>query len=550
MRKVPPMGRNTSCRRVVWGAALAGVLTAAACGISGGGSDQSSLTAVDGAGGALADSSAAASSGAGTSSVDAAAAESAAAPVFVADPQQWVCPECGSVVADQAVNPFVATADDAVSTFALDVDTASYTLTRNFIDGGDWPPADAVRVEEFVNYFDAGYETPTNEFSVVLDGAASLFSLDRVLVRVGVQAPASVVGVSSPDSVVLVMDRSGSMDKSSGYGPEPVRRIELAHTAVRLLLDGLPTDTRIAVVAYGASAEVVVQPRPVGNSDEIMSTVLSRVQPDGSTNAEAGLVHGFGVALEEAAEGRDVLVLLVSDGVANVGATRTDPILEEIGNRADISLSTVGVGLGPFNDFLMEQLANRADGTYHYIDTVAEAQKIFGEQLMSLLTVAARDAKIQVEFDPATVQQWRLVGYENRAVADEDFRDDTVDAGEVGVGQSATAFYEIIPTDEWRNSAAPAVVATLRYTGPDGAPVEVLTRLLPADATLPFNEAPARFRLGAVAAGFAELLRASPHADNLDLEALAVHASAVAAALPEDREAAEMTALIREADRL
>ena len=543
------MRRNTRCGRVVWGAAAAGVLAAAACGSGERGADQFSPISADGAGGRAADSAAAESSGAQSSSVGSASVSAAAEPAYIVEPQQWLCPECGPVVADHAVNPFVATVDDAVSTFALDVDTASYTLTRNFIDGGGWPPADAVRVEEFVNYFDAGYEIPTNEFSVVLGGAVSLFSPDRVLVRVGVQAPASAAGVSLPDSVVLVMDRSGSMTESSGYGPEPVRRIELAHTAVRLLLDGLPSDTRIAVVAYGASAEVVVQPRPIGNGDEIMSTVLSRVQPDGSTNAEAGLVHGFGVALEEAAEGHGVLVLLMSDGVANVGATRTDPILEEIGNRADISLSTVGVGLGPFNDFLMEQLANRADGTYHYIDTVAEAQKIFGEHLMSLLTVAARDAKIQIEFDPATVQQWRLVGYENRAVADEDFRDDTVDAGEVGVAQSATAFYEIIPTDRWRSSAAPAVVATLRYTGPDGAAVEVLTRLLPADATLTFNEAPARFRLGAVAAGFAELLRASPHADNLDLEALAAHASAVAAALPEDREAAELAALIREADR-
>ena len=535
--------------RSVWVAAVVGVLTAAACGSSGGGSDQFSPITADVVGGPSADSAAVASSGAQTSSLGAPPAEAAAGLAYTVEPQPRLCPECGPVVAGQAVNPFVATVDDAVSTFALDVDTASYTLTRNFIDGGGRPPADAVRVEEFVNYFDAGYEIPTNEFSVVLDGAASLFSLDRVLVRVGVQAPASVAGVSLPDSVVLVMDRSGSMDQPSGYGPEPVRRIELAHTAVRLLLDGLSADTRIAVVAYGANAEVVVRPRPVGSGDEIMSAVLSRVQPGGTTNAEAGLVHGFGVALEEAAEGRDVLVLLMSDGVANVGATRTDPILEEIGNRADISLSTVGVGLGPFNDFLMEQLANRADGTYHYIDTVAEAQRIFGEQLMSLLTVAARDAKIQVEFDPAAVKQWRLVGFENRAVADEDFRDDTVDAGEVGVAQSATAFYEIIPTDGWRNSAAPAVVATLRYTGPDGAPVEVLTRLLPADATLSFNEAPARFRLGAVAAGFAELLRASPHADNLDLEALAAHAAAVAVALPEDREAAELAALIREADR-
>ena len=180
-----------------------------------------------------------------------------------------------------------------------------------------------------------------------------------------------------------------------------------------------------------------------------------RVFPRGSTNAEAGLVLGYDMALREADAGRPALVLLLSDGVANVGATNTDDILAEIGERGDIGLSTVGVGLGPFNDELMEQLANKADGTYNYVDTPDEARRIFVDNLTSLLASVARDARIQVEFDREMVYSYRLLGFENRDIADEDFRNDSRDAGEVGAGQSSTALYELTLARGWERSRDP-----------------------------------------------------------------------------------------------
>ncbi|MXW98871.1 MAG: VWA domain-containing protein, partial [Acidimicrobiaceae bacterium] len=312
------------------------------------------------------------------------------------------CSECrANTFEDYGVNPFVDPYDDNLSTFALDVDTASYVVTRNYLEGSQLPPIGAVRVEEFVNYFDGGYRTLIDEFNITLEAAPSPFSdPDRVMLRVGVQAPELLSDLVIPDTVVLVLDRSGSMSQSAGPADRPMERISLVHEAVELLLSGLPGSTRVGVVAYNDRAATILDPTEVsGNADWIVDEIRARVYPGGSTNAEAGLVRGYDMALREADRGRAVLVLLLSDGVANVGATRTDDILEEIGERGDIGLSTIGVGLGPFNDELMEQLANKADGTYHYIDTPSEARRIFVENLTSLLASVARDAKIQVEFD-------------------------------------------------------------------------------------------------------------------------------------------------------
>ena len=258
---------------------------------------------------------------------------------------------------DYGVNPFIDPWDDPLSTFALDVDTASYAVARNFLDSGQLPPIEAVRTEEFVNYFDGGYEALRDEFTVTLEAAPSPFAEpDLVLLRVGIQAPRELSQSASPDSIVLVMDRSGSMDEPTGYGAESMRRITLAHRAVELLISGLPRETRVGVVAYESRSATVLEPMELdGNAKWIMDRIRAEVTPGGSTNAESGLIRGYDMALDEADAGRQVLVLLLSDGVANVGATRTDDILESIGERADIALSTIGVGLGPFNDELMEQ---------------------------------------------------------------------------------------------------------------------------------------------------------------------------------------------------
>ena len=467
----------------------------------------------------------------------------------------WGC--SSNIFRDYGVNPFVDTLRDPLSTFALDVDTASYVVTRNHLDGGVLPPMEAVRVEEFVNYFDGGYEPEWDEFAIHMEAAPSPFARDGyVLLRVGVRAPDVLADVVIPDSVIVVMDRSGSMGEQAGYGGEWLDRIQLAHEAVDLLLDGLPDGTRIGIVSYDDHVATVVEPTDVsGNRDRIMRRVRDEVYPRGSTNAGAGLVAGYDMALDEASRGREVLVMLLSDGVANVGATRTDQILRDIGDRGDIGLTTIGVGLGPFNDVLMEQLANSADGTYHYIDSTHEARRIFGSNIVSLLALAARDAKIQVEFNPDTVLSYRLLGFENRDVADDDFRDNTVDAGEVGLGQSSTALYELelVGRSRDRSSRDWLATATLRYQRPRrGSITEIEQSVTGADIARSFASASPHFRLAAVAAEFAEVLRRSPFVEyrDADMAVLADEAWYASDDLRRDREAEELAQLIEDARRL
>ena len=465
------------------------------------------------------------------------------------------CPDCsGNTFEDYGVNPFVSTDEDPLSTFALDVDTASFVVARNFLRGGTLPPPEAVRVEEFVNYFDGGYEPVPDEFVIDTEAAPSPFASDgHVLLRVGVRAPDVLAGVAAPQSIVVVMDRSGSMGAAAGYRGELLQRIELAHQAVELLLGGLPDGTRVGIVSYDDQVATVVEPTDVaGNRDWIIRRVRDEVTPRGSTNAEAGLLRGYEMALAEAEAGWSVLVMLLSDGVANVGATRTDEILAEIGDRGDIGLTTIGVGLGPFNDALMEQLANTADGTYHYIDSFGEARRIFVDNLASLLSVAARDAKIQVVFNPETVRSYRLLGFENRDVADEDFRDNTVDAGEVGLGQSSTALYELelaAPSSGSGSSTTLATV-TLRYERPRrGSVIEVEMSIGETDVAPSFAAAGEHFRLAAVVAEFAEVLRGSPFSDSTEagMSVLAAEAAAIGEAFSGDPDATELVTLIETA---
>ena len=478
--------------------------------------------------------------------------ESAGESLEPASPEEcWGC--SSNIFEDYGVNPFVDTSADPLSTFALDVDTASYAVARNHLRGGVLPPPEAVRVEEFVNYFDGGYESIWDEFAIDLAAAPSPFARDGyVLLRVGVQAPEALAGSSVLDAVVIVLDRSGSMSEMADFGDEPLERMQLAHKAVDVLLDGLQNGTRVGIVAYNTQVRTILEPTDVaGNRARIMQRVREQVIPEGRTNTEAGLLRGFEMALAEADSGRSVLVLLLSDGVANVGAITTDEILERIGDRGDIGLSTIGVGLGPFNDVLMEQLANSADGTYHYIDTSEQARRIFDDNLGGMLLLAARDAKIQVEFNPETVRSYRLLGFENRDVADEDFRDNTVDAGEVGLGQSATALYEL-EVRATRGETAELATVTLRYERPNRASVrEIVRGITRAEVAGSFAAADPRFRLAAVAAEFAEVMRRSPFVDyrDLDMTVLLAESRSVARDLPDDSDATELADLIETARR-
>ena len=457
---------------------------------------------------------------------------------------------------DYGVNPFVDTDDDPFSTFALDVDTASYTIARNFLDGGQLPPFEAVRVEEFVNYFDGGYADEIDEFTISVDAAPSPFAdSGDLLLRVGVQAPHVVSDAVRPDSIIVVLDSSGSMDQEIGTGNDRTRRIELVYDAVGLLLEGLEPETRVGVVAYADWARTVSRPAAVGrNHDDLIRRIERDVRPSGSTNVADGLVAGYRMAESEADAGRDVLVLLFSDGVANVGATETDRILRQLGERSDIGLSTIGVGLGPFNDELMEQLANRADGSYHYIDDHDEAWRLLGDDVTSFVSVAARDAKVQVIFNPDTVAAYRLLGFENRDVADRDFRNDAVDAGEVAISQSATALYEMTlvdPDSGRRRSSETLAKVTLRYQRPASENItEVSETMGGSDAHRSFDNADRHFRLAAVAAEFAEVLRQSWFVDDPLMRTLRHEAEGLARDFRGDADVAELARLIAAAQRL
>jgi Ca-activated chloride channel family protein len=336
------------------------------------------------------------------------------------------------------VNPFVDTYEDHLSTFALDVDTASYSVMRRYINEGHLPPAESVRVEEYVNYFKQDYAIPSNvAFGIYADGAPSPFHTDgSYILRFGVQGYEVSEIARKPASLVFVIDVSGSMAMEN--------RLELVKQSLQLLVDRLRPDDSVGIVVYGTDARVVLNPTSGEDQATILNAIYS-LQPEGATNAEAGLRLGYQMAWRAFRPEAINRVVLCSDGVANVGNTGPDAILESIRGYAEqgIALTTVGFGLGNFNDTLMEQLADKGDGNYAYVDDIDEAQKLFVEDLVSTLQVIALNAKVQVDFNPDVVARYRLIGYENRAVADQDFRNNTVDAGEIGAGHTATALYAV-----------------------------------------------------------------------------------------------------------
>ncbi len=403
---------------------------------------------------------------------------------------------------DYGVNPFVDTYRDNMSTFAVDVDTASYTVARRFISDGFLPDPDSVRVEEFVNYFDQGYTPPANQaFSIHVDGAPSPFGdPGHLLLRVGLKGKEISRGERRDATLVFVIDVSGSMNRED--------RLGLVKESLRVLVDELRVSDRVGIVAYGTRARVVMEPTSTRSRSAILGAIDS-LSAGGSTNASDGLALGYRMAAEHLDVGRTTRVILLSDGVANVGLTSPEAILGRIsdGVSEGIDLTTVGVGMGNYNDVLLEQLADRGNGSYHYVDRLYDARRVFSESLTGTLEVIARDAKIQVEFNPAVVAAYRLIGYENREVADRDFRNDYVDAGEVGAGHDVTALYEIELRDRTRG---PIGTVWVRYKDPDSnRAVEIDREFFRREMADRFEDADPRFQLAAAVAEYAELLRHS-----------------------------------------
>ena len=400
-------------------------------------------------------------------------------------------------------NPFIDTEDDHLSTFAMDVDTGSYSVTRRYLTDGYLPPPEAVRVEEFVNTFDYNYDPPTEDaFAIHIDGAPSKFGEGKrlQLLRIGLQGRVIPSEHRKDAILTFVIDVSGSMSQEN--------RLGLVKKALTLLVNQLRPTDKVGIVVYGSRGRLVLPHTGVEQRGKILAAINS-LAPNGSTNAEEGLRIGYDLAWRNASVNHINRVILCSDGVANVGNTGPDAILKEIRTyvQKGIRLSTVGFGMGNYNDVLMERLADTGDGSYAYVDTLTEAKRIFVENLTGTLQLIAKDAKIQVDFNPEVVSRFRLLGYENRRLAHEQFRDDTVDAGEVGSGHQVTALYEVKLHQAITGKLA---TVSIRYADADNHKVsEVSEDIFVSQLHESFDAAPVTFRLAAAVAEFAEILRES-----------------------------------------
>lgn len=445
---------------------------------------------------------------------------------------------------DPGDNAFVDTGDEATSTFGLDVDTGSYNVADRLIGEGFVPPADSVRVEEFINYFDYDYPAPTDTtMGVSVDGVITPYEDGTDIVRVGVNTEAVDPELRQPAAITMVVDVSGSMDIRE--------RLGLVQASLALLVKQLNPDDTIAVVTYSGDGGILLEPTPVSETETILGAI-DRLTPGGGTNLEAGLRTGYRLATDAYRDDAVNIVILASDGVANIGDTGGKSLASKIKEESanGINLVTVGYGMGNFNDTLMEQLADNGDGFYAYLDDYAEAETFFKERLTQTLIPIARDAKVQVEFNPDYVSEYRLIGYENRALDNDDFRDNEVDAGELGSGHSATALYQIRRND---NAPADAKLGEIRVrweTPETGDIVELATNIETSNLVAPADQSPS-LRLAHTVAAFAEVLAQHPAAEKrgASLDDLAATVSELAAADPTNRYLSDFKDMTKQATR-
>ncbi|MFH0909575.1 MAG: von Willebrand factor type A domain-containing protein [bacterium] len=438
-------------------------------------------------------------------------------------------------------NPYIEVLSNRFSTFSIDVDTASYTLGRKYMQNGSLPPAEAVRTEEFVNFFNYGYTRPGKDvFTISTEAAPSAFGPGHLL-KIGVVGRNVSANGRHEAVLTLVIDTSGSMDTPD--------RLGLARQALRLLLDQLSPNDRVAIVQYDSHARLVLEHTPVAERETIR-TALDGLQTSGSTHLEEGLMLGYDVAAAAFKPGAINRVLFFSDGVANLGSANAEDILAAVAEAREkgILCSVFGFGTGTYDDTMLETLANRGDGTYQFIDSLNEAKRIFVDNLSATLDVVATDVKIQVEWNPARVARFRQLGYENRQLKTEDFRNDAVDAGEVGASQAVTALYEM---DLAGDEAAPLGTVRVRYRDAiSGQVFEIERKILPAGLRPQFDSAAARFKLAACVAEFAEILRVSPFADGSSFEDVARVLRPVALELGTDPQVQELLSLVHSASSL
>jgi len=431
-----------------------------------------------------------------------------AAPAPTADPTST------NAFHDYGVNPFTTTEEDRLSTFAADVDTASYAIARRSILSGNLPSSASVRVEEFLNYFHYSYAPPSDDrpLEVHLDAAPSPFTPGRTLLRVGVQARQLKSSERKPLHLTFLVDVSGSMQSPD--------RLPLAKRALRILVDSLRDGDTVALCTYAGATKDVLPPTGMEQKAKIYSAIED-LHPGGSTAMASGLDLAYRNAMK-ALDGKSVSrVLVLTDGDANVGASSHEEMLKQIQKyvKEGVTLTTVGFGMGNLKDETLEQLANKGNGNYYYVDSLMQARRIFHEQMGSTLEVVAQDVKIQVELDPSQVKRYRLLGYENRAIADRDFRNDRVDAGEVGSGHTVTALYELELKPGTSSSHEGLATVRIRAKKPRGERADEWAFPLRASAFAPtFDAASQDFRFASAVMAAAEKFRRSPYAQPWDFD--------------------------------
>ncbi|WNG48201.1 DUF3520 domain-containing protein [Archangium minus] len=415
----------------------------------------------------------------------------------------------GNTHAAERPNPFTLTTEDRFSTFAVDVDTASYALFRRYVSEGGMPPRESIRVEEWVNYFRYRYPSPEQgDFRVDLEGAPSPFTPGRHLVKVGLQGRTIAKSQRKPTHLVFLVDTSGSM-----ASPD---KLPLAQKAMKLMVDGLNESDTVALVTYAGSVRDVLPPTPASEREKLFLAIDSLTSGGGTAMGD-GLELAYRHAAKKAGSKNVARVIVLTDGDTNLGRNLSaDSMLESVQGfvKEGVTLSTIGLGMGNYRDDLMERLANKGNGNCFYIDSEREARRVFQERLAGTLEVIAQDVKVQVEFDPEAVRGYRLLGYENRAIADRDFRNDKVDAGEIGAGHTVTALYEVELSGEGSR------VATVRVRAKKPGGVEAAEQSFPLEREqlhARLSQASANLRFAAAVAGTADILRGAPQAGDWSL---------------------------------
>lgn len=423
-------------------------------------------------------------------------------------------------------NPFLRVSNSPLSTFSIDVDAASYSNVRRFINDGKLPPKDAVRLEELINYFTYEYPQPKGDrpFSVATEVSEAPWNPAHRLVHIGLQGKNISTENLPPSNLVFLVDVSGSMDEPN--------KLPLLKSAFRMLVNELREKDRVTIIVYAGAAGVVLPPTPGNQKDKILDA-LEKLQAGGSTAGGEGIQLAYKLAQENFLKSGNNRVILATDGDFNVGVSSDAELVRLIEQKREqgVFLTVLGVGTGNLQDSRMEQLANKGNGNYAYIDNQLEAKKVLVKEIGGTLLTIAKDVKIQVEFNPEKVQGYRLIGYENRLLRNEDFKDDKKDAGELGAGHSVTALYEIIPVGVKSDVKLPdvdtlkyqqkAVEQTayksdelmqvkLRYKAPNQATSQLLTYPL-VDKGLKLEKASTNFKFSAAVAEFGMVLRESQY---------------------------------------